>query len=374
MQVLWLNDLDEFPEAVLRISSLVELYFKGREQNHVMLPTSWQRMTNLHKLYCTWSCHFLSIGSLSKLQDLDISNTKDAIPMVVSQCKFLKNIQISYFYVKSDYSPPTFQNVLLKTLNIRSYKLTQLPDTLADLTRLEELRIHQTNLKIIPDELSTRLKKLQILELSDNALATLPTVWGCRRLTDLNVSQISLDKWCPALCQFPNITKLAISQCNIFTFPVVVLQLNKLQELNISNNHIADLPTEWHSTCLKVLNMADNSLGRGSTLKVLSNLPSLQTLDLSGNNLGAFPTLFQGLKYLRNLNLSNNTLEEIPESMQMIQTLETFTASACGIRNFPSFLLKLRKMKTIKLDGNKIKDIPNDWESVSSSNVRPSKQ
>ena len=365
LRVLWLNDTDEFPQAILQISSLVELYINGHEENHVMLPISWQRMTNLHKLNCTWSCHFQSIGSLSKLQDLDISKTKDAIPMVVSQCKFLKSIHISYFYVKSDYSPPTFQNVLLKTLNIRSYKLTQLPSTLTQLTRLEELRIHQTNLKIFPDELSTRLKKLQILELSGNALATLPTKWVCLRLTDLDVSQISLDSWYPVLSQFPNITKLALSQCSIFAFPVVVLQLNKLQELNISNNHITDLPNEWHSTRLKVLNMADNSLGRGSTLNVLSNLPSLQTLDLSGNSLGAFPTVFQDLKYLRHLNLSNNALEEFPDSMQMIQTLETFAASACSISNFPSFLLKLRKIKAIKLDGNKIKYIPNDWESVS---------
>ena len=369
LRVLSLNVMEEFPEAILEISGLVHLYFTGHSESHVMLPTTWKRVTNLHKLYCGQSCHFLSIASLSKLEHLEISSSKDAIPMEVSQSKFLKKIQMSYYYVKSDYSPPTFQNVLLKTLNIRSYKLTHLPDTLADLTRLEELRIHQTNLKIFPDELSTRLKKLQILELSENALATLPTVWGCPRLTDLNVSHISLDSWCPVLSQFPNITKLAISQCNIFAFPVVVLQLNKLQELNISNNHITDLPSEWHSTRLKVLNMADNSLGSGSTLNVVSNLSSLQTLDLSGNNLDTFPPTIQHLKHLRNLYLSNNSLQEFPESMQTIQTLESFTASACGLSKFPSFLLRLQKIRVIKLDRNKIKYIPNVWDSASLMNL-----
>ena len=364
LRVLSLNDMEEFPEAILQISSLVELHLSGRYENHIILPNSLKSMPKLHKLQCQNCCHFVSIGSLTQLMDLEILYTDDAIPSEVFQTRFLKKIQMSSYSSTSDNSLPTSQNVLLKALEIHLYKLPHLPDNLEEFIRLEELRIHQTNLKVFPDELNTRLKKLRILEISENALATLPKVWGCRRLTNLNVSQISLDNWCPVLSQFPHLTKLALSQCHIFTFPVVVLQLNKLLELNISNNHITDLPTEWYSTRLKVLNMAENSLGRGSTLNVLSNLPSLQTLDLSGNSLGTFPTVLQGLKYLQTLNMSNNALGEFPNSMQMIQTLETFTASACGIVNFPSFLLKLRKIKVITLNGNKIKDIPNDWGAV----------
>ena len=111
--------------------------------------------------------------------------------------------------------------------------------------------------------------------------------------------------------------------------------------------------------------MADNSLGSGSTLNVVSNLCSLQTLNLSGNSLDTFPPTIQDLKHLRNLILTNNSLQEIPESMQTIQTLETFTASACGLSKFPSFLLRLQKIRVINLGGNKIKHIPNVWASAS---------
>ena len=238
LRVLRLNDMEEFPQAMLQISSLVEFHFSGCFENDIILPHSWKNATNLHKLHCRNICHFVSIRSLTKLMDLAILFTRDAIPAEVFQTKFLKKFEICSYHSTSICSLPTWQNVLLKILKIHSKKLPLLPNTLANFTRLEELCIDQTNLKIFPDELSTRLKKLQILELRENALATLPTMWGCRRLTALIVSHVTLDAWCPVLSQFPNITRLTISQCNILAFPIVLLQLSKLQELNISNNHI----------------------------------------------------------------------------------------------------------------------------------------
>ena len=363
LRKLVLNELQEFPQALLQMSNLVELNLLGCQDRFMTLPASWEKAKNLQTLSCFCCCHFLSIGSLGKLVDIDIEWSKDTISTEVCQSRFLKRIQMSFYFLRSNYSPPTFDNVLLKNLDICNYKFAHLPDTLAKLTRLEELHIWQTNLKVFPDELSVGLKKLQVLKIRENVLATLPKEWVCRRLVDLDVSQVPLDAWYDVIPQLPNITKLAVSRCNILAFPVVLLQLNKLQELDVSNNHITDLPVDWHSTRIKVLNMADNSLGRGSTLHVVSNLPSLQTLDLSGNSLDTFPTAIQDLKYLRNLNISSNSLDEFPESMQTIQTLETFTASSCGLRKVPSFLLKLRKIKEIKLDGNGIKEIPNDWSS-----------
>ena len=363
LRKLVLSEMQEFPKALLQMSNLVELSLIGSQDRFITLPASWEKTKNLHTLFCFCCCHFLSIGSLGKLVDVGIEWSKDTISREVFQSRFLKRIQMSFYFLRSNYSPPTLENMLLKTLDISSYKFAHLPDTLAKLTRLEELLIWKTDLKVFPNELSTHLKKLQVLQISENILATLPREWACRRLVDLDVSHVPLDAWYHVIPQLPNITKLAVSQCNILAFPVVLLKLNKLQELNVSNNHITDLPVDWHSTRLKVLNMADNSLGRGSTLHVISNMPSLQNLDLSGNSLDTIPTAIQDLKYLRNLNISNNSLVEFPESMQSIQTLETFTASFCGLSKFPSFLLKLRKIKVIKLDGNGIKKIPNDWSS-----------
>ena len=120
------------------------------------------------------------------------------------------------------------------------------------------------------------------------------------------MSEIPLEAWCPILPQLPNITKLSISGCRLFSFPTALQLLCKLEELNISNNHIRDLPTEWHSRFLKVLNVADNSIGSGSTSTVISQLSSVHTLNLSGNSFDKFPSAIQSLKYLRDLDISKN--------------------------------------------------------------------
>ena len=140
--------------------------------------------------------------------------------------------------------------------------------------------------------------------------------------------------------------------------------LCKLEELNISNNHIRDLPTEWHSRFLKVLLVADNLLGSGSTLNLLSQFWSVHTLDLSGNKLDKFPHTIQSLKYLRVLDMSNNPLGVFPETLQNLQTLEKFKGSSCGLHNFPNFLLKLQQIKWIELNRNRIEKIPKMWSEL----------
>ena len=365
LRILELNDMMEFPQGVLHTASLVEFFILGCQDtdNQLMLPNSWKSMKNLQRLKCYQSCHFLSLGSLRKLIEVEIRGTIDAIPSEVTRSKFLKKLHTNSVFVKSAFSPPSIQNKLLKTLNIHNYKLSYFPDTFVEMKRLEELCIRLTNLKTFPEELSTNLKKLKIFEISANDLTTLATVWRCRRLVDLNVSEVPLEAWSPVFPQLPNITKLSISGCRLFSFPSALQQLVKLEELNISNNHVRDLPTEWHSRFLKVLNVADNSLGSGSTLDVISQLSSVHTLNLSRNTLDKFPLAIQSLKYLKDLDISDNPVGMIPKTLQNLQSLEIFKGSACELHKFPRFLLKLKQIKCIELNRNRIKKLPSRCRS-----------
>ena len=359
LRTLSLSEITEFPKAALHLSNLVYFSIDGKDSdNHIMLPDSLKDMTHLQRLVCNRSCHFLPVGSLRKLLEVKIFSAVDAIPSDVIKSKFLKTLLITSRYVKSHYSPPPIQNTLLKSLEIHNYRLSYFPDTLAEMTRLEVLRIRRTNLKIFPEVLSTNLKKLKILEISANDLMTLPKVWRSQRLTDLNVSEVPSEAWYLILPQLPNITKLSISGCRLFSFPTALQLLRKLEDLDVSNNHIRDLPTEWHNIFLKVLNMADNSLGGGSTLGVISHLSSIQILNLSGNNLDQFPSGIHCLKYLRDLDVSVNPLGAFPKVLKNLQSLEIFKGSACELDKFPKFLLKLKQIKWIELNRNRIKRLP----------------
>ena len=371
LHTLSVTEMKEFPQAVLHLSSLDDFHIAGCHgtDTHVMLPGSWKSISNLQRLLCTYGCHFLPLGSLTKLTELIINASKDAISSEVTQSKFLKKLMISFYFAGASDPPPPIQNTLLKILGIYNYKLLYIPDTFIEMKRLEELCLADTNLKAFPEELSTNLKKLKKLEINGNSLVALPKVWRCRRLADLNVSEVPLEAWSRIFPQLPNIAKLSITGCRLFSFPSALKILRKLEELDISNNYITHLPTEWDSKFLKVLDMADNSLGSTSTLNAISQLSWIHTLNLSGNNLDKFPLAVQQLKCIRKLDISNNPGVVFPDSLQNLQTLEIFNASTCELNSFPRFLLKLPKIKRIALNRNTIETIPNKWNSIHLKNL-----
>ena len=190
---------------------------------------------------------------------------------------------------------------------------------------------------------------------------TLPDTWGCQRLRELNLQRAPKDSFTPVLQQLTCLTSLKVSECRLFTFPSALMHLAKLKELDISNNYITDLPTNWDNISLKILNMADNSLGRGSSLDAIGKLCYLEILDLSCNHLNEIPTTIQCLNFLSSRNVSNIPIKEFPNVIGDIQTLEIFKGSACELQEIPCFLLGLQKIKCIELDKNKIKRIPEVW-------------
>ena len=199
LHTLYLNEMTEFPQAVLHMSTVVHFLVSGFKdtRKHVMLPNSWKNMINLQRLICHRSCHFLSLGSLRKLIEASIEKTNDAIPSEVTESKFLKKLYMFSVCHKSDFSPPTIHNKLLKTLQIHNYKLSYFLDTFVEMKRLEELCIHGTNLKTFPEELSTNLKKLKIFKISANDLTTLPTLMAMSKTCDFKCVRGSIGSLVP---------------------------------------------------------------------------------------------------------------------------------------------------------------------------------
>ena len=360
LHTLQVAKTQDFPELLLRMPNLSKLKIGVDYRTLIMLPKSWGDLRNLQNLSCSSVLNLLSIGSLSRLQVLDIHDSKETIPTGAIQSKFIKSLHISSIFYKK-HTLPKIQSVRLESLTFRGYKLQYLPNILVRFTRLRELHIPDSNLKHFPEELSRTLRKLEVLDIGKNSLMTLPDVWCCRRLRELNLQQAPNDSFTPVIEQLTCLTFLNVSECRLFTFPSALMHLAKLRELDISNNYITDLPSEWNNHCLEFLNMADNSLGRGSSLDPIAKLCSLEILDLSGNDLNKFPTTIQCLKFLSSLNVSNNPIKEFPVFMGNIQTLKIFKCSACELHEIPRFLLQLQKIKTIELDKNKIKRIPEGW-------------
>ncbi|GMH27285.1 hypothetical protein Nepgr_029128 [Nepenthes gracilis] len=110
-------------------------------------------------------------------------------------------------------------------------------------------------------------------------------------------------------------------------------KLSNLQALDLSNNGITSLPSDfWSLSFLRVLNLSHNRVS-GSLPSNIGNFGSLQTLDLSFNN-------FMG---------------EIPASISSLQNLQILKLEGNGFgSSIPSGILNCGSLASLDLSSNKL--------------------
>merc|ERR1712193_329416 len=87
---------------------------------------------------------------------------------------------------------------------------------------------------------------------------------------------------------------------------------------------------------------------------------SIKTLDLSKNRISYLPDELGNLLNLRTLNLSRNRLDEksFPQTLSRLQMLEEVNLSSNSLSEIPSFLLDLPRLKVLHLAENKLAELP----------------
>ena len=182
--------------------------------------------------------------------------------------------------------------------NCQLYDLRQ-----GNLSGARTLRL--SGLKQIPDEIFDLADSLEILDLSDGFLSSLPH------------------------------------------------QMNKLKKLKIlfcSNNRFEEVP-EILSDCRELSQVGF----RANYIRKISEdaLPrKLRWLILTQNNLSALPNVLSEMPLLQKLMLSGNELTELPEGLQNASALELLRLSANRLEELPSWLLNLPRLAWVSWSGN----------------------
>jgi len=183
------------------------------------------------------------------------------------------------------------------------------------LSTLEELKsgslVGNTRVKIaegldtFPKELYTLADSLEILDLTDNNLSTLPD--------DLN-------------------------------------KLHKLRILFISNNQFKEVPSVLASCSkLTMIGFRNNQIDTFN-----ENTVPLQTqwLILTDNNLKNLPNSMGDLKQLQKCMLSGNKLTSLPQNMSNCHNLELLRIAVNQLTSLPAWLLDLPKLSWLAYSGN----------------------
>jgi hypothetical protein len=165
--------------------------------------------------------------------------------------------------------------------------------TLTDLRRgvlagARELRLSGCGLTEFPAEILGLADTLEMLDLSGNALATLPHDLGrLRRLRVLFCSGNRFERLPPALGDCPALSQVGFRATGLREVPAEALP-PRLRWLTLTDNRIAALPA------------------------ALGERPALRKLMLSGNALRALPESLAGAPALELLRIGANRLEALP--------------------------------------------------------------
>ncbi|XP_017979770.1 PREDICTED: protein BRASSINOSTEROID INSENSITIVE 1 [Theobroma cacao] len=192
-----------------------------------------------------------------------------------------------------------------------------------------------------------------------------------------------------ALPSFMNLTssleRLSLHDCQLDgELPSEVFSLPYLQHIDLgSNENVTDLSYNklagqidqiQKPNSLEYIDLSSNDI-HGSIPNSFFDLVSLETLDLSSNNLSGVikSNMLAKLKYLRDLDLSNNSLLSLSASENDINysfpQLVKVSFSSCSIRQFPSFF-RTSNLKILDLSSNKIHGGISKWEAEGWDNLK----
>ena len=209
-----------------------------------------------------------------------------------------------------------------------SVRLTELPESLGQLTQLQTLNLSHNQLTALPESVG-QLTQLQRLDLGGNQLTALPESLGrLTQLRSLNLTANQLTALRESLGQLTQLQRLDLSRNQLTALPESLGQLTQLQTLDLSNNQLKAVP---------------ESLGLLETLQILS---------LSRNKLRVLPESIGNLSDISELNLNENQLTELPESIGHLSTLRDLRFYRNNLSDLPLSLGNLRELKELWLNGN----------------------
>ncbi|KAI0232459.1 cysteinyl-tRNA synthetase [Massospora cicadina] len=250
------------------------------------------------------------------------------------------------------------------------------------LTYLTELNLADCNLGELKDSVLDATPNLVALKLSNNQLSTLPRV-PLGRLTRLELFQCAnnrLEVVPEELFSLPRLLQIDIHNNRIKKLPASIWFSLSLYFFNVSSNALTDFPNPApcvgaaHLTAkpnfsslslalkLRHLILADNRLTE-DVFSPISYLTQLHVLNLSCNDIYEVPA--GGLYNLVNLTelyLSGNQIASFPaEEVERLRPLKVFYLNANKLPSLPAELRKLAKLVVLDVGSNQLNYNISNW-------------
>ncbi|XP_065834335.1 leucine-rich repeat-containing protein 40-like isoform X1 [Oscarella lobularis] len=388
------NRLTDLGSVLNRLERLEEL-----DVSHNRLTALPDSMGLLSRLRQMNASHNLltalprSMGELVAIQDLDLSNNRlDVFPPIAGM-KSIQRLNLQHNRLSNLSSPKTEclslkeiylgNNELLAVdaawlrgfpaliiLDIRDNKLSSFPAEVTGCLKLERLDLSNNDISGLPYEMGN-MAQLKSLALAGNPLKKLRrdiVQRGTAAILSHLKSRIVQEQEPPNVREAEPVLsgggrerKLEFRNKRAATIPSDLLSSAAcagVSEVDFSRNALTEFPDGLCQLrdSMRTLSLAHNKLS--SLSSAIVSCVQLTRLDLSANSLFDLPDV-QPLSNLLELIISYNRFSRIPESVFKIKTLETLLASdnqLCeidvdGLRN-------LKRLTSLDMQNNSIAQVP----------------
>ena len=225
---------------------------------------------------------------------------------------------------------------------------------------LDTIDIHGNHLQLLPLGLR-RLEHLTTLNISKNKLGneSLNVITQVGSLRELRLADNALDgTLTPRLSNLKKLEVIDISNNAITTLPPNSDEFSKLRILNVAGNKLSSLPFELLvSLPLIEIDAARNRLGGALFPACVPGLPRLKNLDVTSN---ALTSIVENgaieLPSLQSLNVTENRLIQLPDMLGWTE-LVTLTTTGNRLNSLPENIISLKKLKSVDLSRNDIKKL-----------------
>ena len=223
---------------------------------------------------------------------------------------------------------------------------------------LETLDLHGNYLKAIPIGLR-RLDRLTTLNLSKNRLGNdcLEVVSQIDSLRELRLAENVLEGTLGSeLCNLKRLETLDVQDNALTGLPSNLDEISSLRALHVGGNRLASLPFECLlSLPLVELIAARNRLSGPLFPTSVDGLSQLKSLDVANNALSSITANGAvGLPALQSLNVTENRLSDLPDVTGWTE-LMTLTIGGNKLSSFPEGITSLPKLKAVDFSRNDIK-------------------
>jgi hypothetical protein len=252
--------------------------------------------------------------------------------------------------ISGNYMMCSVKNGHVKALNLSNWGVNNLPKSIGLLSELKHLILKNNNLRSIPKSVGS-LRHLRTLDLSNCNISSLPS----------------------SLSNLFKLKKFSLNQNReLKELPESVILLAKN---NLSKKYRWQGVVQKEAFILAILEILTGLVLKKAKDKksfLLKNSACHYKINENGNIIGIYvyhpqysilntiPGEIVDLEYLKELDLPNNNIIIIPESIEKLFSLTRLNLRNNLIKRIPDSLSELKKLNCLKLAGNRIKKTP-EW-------------